>query len=90
MNVPRMRTAQKASDELKRLDPETALSAKSIINLMDNGKLGYTSIGRKRLINFDDLLRLLSSHEDEGGDLDVGYDEFLSMISVRILCLSRS
>ena len=60
MSAPRMRTAPEAIAELKRNDPDTALTLTAIRRMMNNGTLPYTTINSKRLINLDTLYGILN------------------------------
>ena len=41
-NIPRMRTIPKAIDELKKLDPDTALTVTALRRMVKQGKLKLT------------------------------------------------
>ena len=55
-----MRTLDKCYEELKKCDPDTEVSKNFIRKLALQGKIKVVKCGRKRLINFDDLLCYLS------------------------------
>ncbi len=57
--MPRMRTIQEAAKELKKADPETAVTPYAIRQLVITGKLPFVSVGNKRLINMDTLEKYL-------------------------------
>lgn len=59
MTIPRMRTAKELAKELKLLDPDTCLTESSIRRLVKENKLKSISVGKKRLINFDDCIYYL-------------------------------
>lgn len=61
--LPRMRTAEGALNIIKELDPDTAVTIKHIRYLINTGKIPFTSMGRKKLINVDLLLGYLSGEE---------------------------
>lgn len=66
MPLPRMRLLKDAAAEIKAPDPSTAVTPYYIRQLALDGKIKSVMAGRKRLINFDDLLEYLSlSHESE-------------------------
>jgi excisionase family DNA binding protein len=55
-----MRTLDECYNELKALDPNTAVSKYFIRQLAISGKIPCIRAGRKRLINFDKLLDYLN------------------------------
>lgn len=59
MPLPRMRLLKDAAAEIKTVDPGTAVTPYYIRQLALEGKIKSTMAGRKRLINFDDLLAYL-------------------------------
>lgn len=70
MPIPRMRLLKEAAAEIKQLDPDTAVTPYYIRQLALEGKIKSVMAGRKRLINFDDLLQYLSfSHEAQPKEL---------------------
>lgn len=64
MSVPHMRLLKEASEEIKALDPGSAVTTYFIRKLALEGKIKSVMSGRKRLINFDDLLDYLTSPQD--------------------------
>lgn len=56
MPLPRMRTAKKAAEEIKKLDPDTDVTAWAIMCLMKSGKVPMVRAGNKFLVNLDTLL----------------------------------
>lgn len=58
--IPRMRTAEGALAVLKADDPGTAVSLKYIRRLINTGEIPCVNVGRKKLINVDDLAAYLS------------------------------
>ncbi len=60
MPIPRMRLLKEAAVEIKQLDPESAVTPYFIRQLALEGKVKSVKAGRKRLINFDDLLQYLA------------------------------
>ena len=64
--MPRMRTIDQAAEELRRIDPDTAVTKTALRRLVVSGKLPSVSIGAKYLIDMDRLERYFSG---EGGDL---------------------
>ena len=63
--IPRMRTVHEAAQELKKLDPNTAVTEYHIRRLVLSGKLPRLKAGKKYLINFDALLDYLAQPCEE-------------------------
>lgn len=61
MPMPKMRTIKEAHQELKQLDPDTAVTEYYIKQLVLSGQIPHVQAGRKRLLNFDALLLFLSN-----------------------------
>nr|DAH08910.1 MAG TPA: Protein of unknown function (DUF1580) [Caudoviricetes sp.] len=59
MPIPRMRLLKEAAEEIKAVDPNTAVTQCFIRRLALDGKVKSVMAGRKRLINLDDLLQYL-------------------------------
>ena len=62
--IPRMRTVGEAALELKKLDPNTAVTEYHIRSLVLSGKLPKIKAGKKYLINLDLLLDYLENPRD--------------------------
>ena len=62
--IPRMRTVGEAALELKKLDPNTAVTEYHIRRLVLSGKLPKIKAGKKYLINLDLLLDYLENPRD--------------------------
>ena len=60
-NIPRMRTVHEAAQELKAIDPNTAVTEYHIRQLALSGVLPRVQAGRNLLINFDLLLEYLQN-----------------------------
>ena len=58
MAIPRMRTAEKVLEEIKREDPETEVTLHYIRRLIKTGAV--VACGRKKLVNVDDIQSLLA------------------------------
>ena len=58
--IPRMRTAKKAIEELKMIDPNTAFTERALRRMINNGEIPTFDIGNRKLVNFDNLLSILS------------------------------
>lgn len=61
--LPRMRTAKKAADELRKLDPETRLTESVLRRLMKEGRIPYVKVGARMLVNLDWLIKQLSAKD---------------------------
>lgn len=64
MLAPRMRTVPEAYKELKRVDENTSLTLSGLKRLVNCGEVPCVYIGRKKLINLDTLLSMLSMPSD--------------------------
>ncbi len=60
IKIPRMRTINEASDELKALDPRTAMSPYHIRRLCLDGVLPTVKAGKKILLDLDTLIEYMS------------------------------
>lgn len=58
--IPRMRTVSEASQELKTLDPHTAMTPYHIRQLYLKGILPTIKAGKKRLLNLNDLVEYMN------------------------------
>lgn len=56
MSIYRMRTAPQAIEEIKAVDPNTALTLRALQRKIKSGEIPSVSVGNKRLINLDTLL----------------------------------
>lgn len=59
--APRMRTIQEAAAELKRIDPDTAVTPYFIRRMVLSGDIPHIQAGNKRLVNLDTLLDYLAN-----------------------------
>ena len=59
--MPRMWLAHEIHQDMRALDPNTALTKGAIRRLANNGTIPSVRIGRKILINYDCLLEYLST-----------------------------
>lgn len=57
--IPRMRTAAKIVEEVKRMDPGTSLTESCVRQLVKRGAFPVVWAGSKALINLDDVLELM-------------------------------
>ena len=58
--VSRMKTIKQSFEEIKKLDPDTAISQWFIRSLCKQGKVKHFMTGTKILVNFDDLINYLN------------------------------
>ena len=63
--TPRMRVCKKCMEELRKEDPETAVTEYYIRQLVRNKKIAYVKSGRRTLINYESLLEYLNQPENE-------------------------
>lgn len=59
-NIPKMRTVSEAAQELKALDPHTAMTPYHIRRLCLDGVLPTVKAGKKILLNLDLLLEYMA------------------------------
>lgn len=65
MSLPRMRTVPEAMAEIKKADPETALTLRALRRMVKNGEIPVIMNNTRRLINLDVLYeRLNGEHSD--------------------------
>lgn len=60
MSVPRMRTVTQAIALIKEQDSGTAVTMNCIRSLCKRGIVRHTTVGKKLLVDYDDLLANLS------------------------------
>lgn len=60
VSAPKMRTAEQAIEELKRVDPETALTVRAVRRMISSGEIPHIKVGTKLLIDFNGLCSYLS------------------------------
>ena len=61
-NLPRIRSAKEAADELRKLDPGTKFCEHHIRYLMRSGAVPVISAGRRQFVNLDTLIEYLATH----------------------------
>ena len=61
MALPRMRTITTAYQEIKSIDPNSALTQNQLRKMVKNGDIPHAKAGRNILINLDTLLEYLNS-----------------------------
>lgn len=59
MTMPRMRTAEKVLEEIKRVDPDTEITLHYIRAMIRVEAVPVVACGRKKLVNLDALMDLL-------------------------------
>ena len=64
--VPRMRTINEAITTLRELDPESGFTQTALRNKIRSGEIRSIKVGRKYLVNLDELIGFLSSQGDTG------------------------
>ncbi len=60
MSLPRMRTVPEAMAEIKRADPNTALTLRALRRMVKNGEIPVIMNNTRRLINLDVLYERLN------------------------------
>ena len=58
--IPRMRTLPQAMKEIRDADPHTQLTLATLRKMVDRGMIGTVPLGNYKLINLDELIRLLA------------------------------
>lgn len=59
--IPRMRTLPEAIREIRKLDPDSALTLTALRRMVNQGIIPHISVASKRLINLDFLLDFLQN-----------------------------
>lgn len=75
MALPRMRLVDQAYEELKQLDPNTAISKNFIRKLAKSGKIHTVQVGRRTLLSFDSLLEYLETLNGQQDETPASYGE---------------
>ena len=60
--VPRLRTLPQAFEELKREDPDTAMTMRALRHMVETGEIPTISIYSKKLVNMDLLYEHISCY----------------------------
>ena len=55
--APKIRTIRKAVIEIKKIDPESAITENYIKKLCDRGEIPFLNAGNKTLVNMDELFK---------------------------------
>jgi len=71
MPIPRMRTINEVCVELKKQDPDSAITPYFIRKLVNEKKIVYILSGSKALINLDSVIAYLNEPEKEGYGHDI-------------------
>ena len=61
MSIPRMRTAERVLDEIKRADPGTEVTLHYIRAMIRAEAVPVVVCGRKKLVNVDAVMELLAN-----------------------------
>lgn len=61
-NLPRIRSAKEAAEELKKIDPHTRFCERHIRYLMRSGAVPMITAGRRQFVNLDTLIEYLAEH----------------------------
>lgn len=64
--LPRMRTIPKAYEQLKKIDPESCITMRSLRKMVKCGDIPTVKIGNKTLINYDLFCQALSCYNNDG------------------------
>ncbi|MCH5164010.1 MAG: hypothetical protein J1F36_03250 [Clostridiales bacterium] len=64
MALARMRSIYEALELIKQSDPNTALTYNSIKKLCLEDKVKYFRSGKKIILNYDDLVKVIGIEED--------------------------
>ena len=59
ISIPKIRTIAEAIEEIKRLDPETAITARFIKEGIADGKIPIIRVGNKMLVNMSSIFAFL-------------------------------
>lgn len=65
--LPRMRTIPEAAAELRRIDPDTAITEYFIRRMVLDGTIAGLRNGRRRFVNLDALLDYLNMSASKPG-----------------------
>ena len=73
MTMPRMRTAERVMDEIKAADPNTEVTLHYIRQLIREEAVPVVCCGRKKLVNADAVIALLSAGYKAGEPMPTAY-----------------
>lgn len=63
MSIPKMRTLPEAARLISEMDSGTCLNLTGLRRIVNRGDIAVTMVGKKRLIDFNQLLELLQNPE---------------------------
>ena len=66
--LPKLRTLQGAVNEIKAADPGSAVTYAGLRRAVLQKKIGYISVGSKRLVDLDKVLRYYGGGDDQSED----------------------
>ena len=58
--MPRLRTLPKAIEEIKKADPDTAMTMRALRRMVNTGEIPTVAVNSKKLINLDLLFKHIS------------------------------
>lgn len=82
MALPRMRTIKAAYQEIKQLDPNTALKESQLRRIVKSGGVQSVHVGNRILINLDILIDYLSGEAYQTGSMQPPEPEYGKLRSV--------
>ena len=65
-DCPRVRTVPQALEEIKKVDPNTAITLRALRRMVSTGEIPSVNIASKRLIDMGLLFEHLSCYNSEG------------------------
>lgn len=71
-NVPKMRLIREIYEELHNADPDSAITMYALRQLVKSGKIPCTKVGRKMLINYNDVLDYFKTHPETTAPIEIG------------------
>lgn len=72
MSLPRMRTVPEAMAEIKKADPETALTLRALRRMVKNGEIPVIMNNTRCLINLDVLYEHLNNSNEAANTNECG------------------
>lgn len=60
--MPQIRTIKGAADEIKKIDPDTAITEYRIRLLVNEKSIPSVSVGNRKLVNMDDVWNCFNSN----------------------------
>ena len=58
--IPRLRTLPQAMEEIKKADPDTAMTMRALRRMVNTGEIPTVAVNSKKLINLDLLFKHIS------------------------------